>query len=82
MSNSLISENNECATNSVVGIIVSNLQAEKNVDPQLLSTKTMETWKIGYTYDKNASQSQQAIVAEEAGLHSRIVPRGATQVFY
>jgi len=82
MSNSLININNEFATSYVVGTIVSNLQAETNVGPQLLSTKTMETWKIGYAYDQNASQSQQEIVVEEAGLHSRIVPRGATQVFF
>lgn len=82
MSNSLIIENNERATSYVVGIIVSDLQAEKDVVPQLLSAKAMEAWKIGYANDKNASQSQQAIVVEEASLHSRIIPRGATQVFY
>lgn len=80
MSNSLISKNNEFATSYVVGTIVSNLQAETNGGPQLLSTKTMETWKIGYAYDQNASQSQQEIVVEEAGLHSRIDTRGSTQV--
>lgn len=82
MSNSLIIENNERASSYVVGIIVSNLQAEKNVVPQLLSAKTMETWKTGYADDKNASQSQQTIVVEEASLHSRFGPGGATQVFY
>lgn len=82
MLNSVIVGNVERATSYIVRIVVSNLQAEKDVVTQLLSAKIMEAWKIGYANDTNASELQQASVAEEASLYSGIVPRRATQVFY